>query len=91
MRVYACARVCMNEFDIRMCLFVGVGMCMCEILNHRLSVKSVCQHIGCVLLKFVEHGNLAVECQTLNRIPFAAALKLGHFRSLHDAPVHSAL
>ena len=39
----------------------------------------------------------AVECQTRNRVspgwnpPFATVLKIGHFRSLHDAPVHSAL
>ena len=43
----------------------------------------------------VERGSSAVECPTHNREssgsnpPFAAVLKLGHFRSLHDAPVHS--
>ena len=45
----------------------------------------------------VERGSSAVECRTRNRAspgsdpPFAAITKFGHFRSLHDAPVQSAV
>ena len=42
-------------------------------------------------------GNSVVECRTRNREspslnpPFATVSKFGHFRSLHDATVHSAV
>ena len=45
----------------------------------------------------VERGSSAVECWTRNREsldskpPFATISKFGHFRSLRDAPVHSAV
>ena len=34
---------------------------------------------------YVVCSSSVVEC------PFAAVSKIGHFRSLHDAPVHSAI
>ena len=42
---------------------------------------------------FVERGSSVVECYTRNRecgfkSLFAAVSKVGHFRSLHDTPVH---
>ena len=42
-------------------------------------------------------GRSVVKCRTRNRYipclnpPFANVLKFGHFRSLHDASVHSAV
>ena len=44
---------------------------------------------------YVERGGSMLECRTRNREspgsnPFATVSKLGHIRSLHDAPVHSA-
>ena len=45
----------------------------------------------------VERNHSAVECRTGNREspglnpPFPNVLKSGHFRSLRDAPVHSAV
>ena len=41
----------------------------------------------------VENGSSVVECQTRNRepSPFAIVSKFGHFRSLHDASVDSAV
>ena len=45
----------------------------------------------------VERGSSLVECQTRNREspfsnpPFATVSKFGHFHSLHDAPVDSAV
>ena len=46
--------------------------------------------------KIVERSGSALECRTRNReSPGSNALrtvsKFGHFRSLHDAPVHSAV
>ena len=34
--------------------------------------------------------SLTSQSRSRVRIPFAAVSELGHFRSLHDAPVHSA-
>ena len=45
----------------------------------------------------VERGSSVVECRTRNReilgsnSLFDTVSKIGHFRSLHDAPVHSAV
>ena len=45
----------------------------------------------------VERGSSAVECWNRNRVRlgskprFATVSKFGHFRSLHDAPVQSAV
>ena len=40
-------------------------------------------------LTSVERGSSAVECRNRNRE--SPVSKLGHFRSLHDASVHSAV
>ena len=45
----------------------------------------------------MEHGSSVVECRTRYRenpgsnIPIATVSNFGHFRSLHDAPVHCLL
>ena len=50
-----------------------------------------------LFFKDVERDSSVVECRTRNRespglnSAFATALKFGHFRSLHDASVHSAV
>ena len=53
------------------------------------------REVGAVAIasNMMERGSSVVECRTRNlvRIPFATVSKFGHFRSLHDASVHSAV
>ena len=48
-------------------------------------------------LNYYQSGSSAVERRTRNRestcsnTPFGTVSKIGHFHSLHDAPVHSAV
>ena len=49
-----------------------------------------------VLFSPYQRGDSAVECRTRDREsqssnPLATVSKFGHFRSFHDAPVHSAV
>ena len=56
----------------------------------------ICRGRYCCSRGVMERSSSAVECRTRNRVssgsntPFATVSKFGHFRSLHDAPVHTA-
>ena len=73
-------------------------MCVYKLLkvvsNYDLSVLST-SVVG--LKKSLESKNWSCRCvcgghfKLSSRIPFATISKFGHFRSLHDAPVHSAV
>ena len=49
------------------------------------------------IIPFVERGTSMLECRTHNQEspgsipPFATVSKFGHFRSLHNAPIHLAV
>ena len=82
------------------CCRVMVLFCRCEEDKYYGDPSNggtcYCKYVFIPLL-FVECGNSAVECRTRNQLspgsnsPFATVSKIGHFRSLHDAPVHSAV
>ena len=59
-------------------------------MTHEYTVHTVLLYpAGIVRTSTVECGSSAVECSDLN--PLWCIFGVGHFRSLHGAPVHSAV